>query len=124
MVLAPAARRGLARRWGGPAALVAGSAIGVALLVPGLLLRVSGMHAAGDAVPAGALLMWGPAVCLVAGAEEVALRAGLQPLLRRAAGPAVAIVATAAVFGVMHLPLFGPAALPLDLGVGIVLGCL
>ena len=123
VLLAPAARgalQGHPRGW----TLVMGAGLGLALLAPGVLLRAGGLRGAGESLPPSLLAAWAPAVCLVGVAEEAALRAGLQPLLRRATGAAPAIVGTAAVFAVLHLPLYGLAALPLDLGVGILIGCL
>jgi membrane protease YdiL (CAAX protease family) len=104
--------------------LLLGVGLGVALLLPGAWLRAVGYHTLGEAQPPGLLAAWVPAVLLVATAEEVALRGALQPMLRAQLGPAPAIALTAVVFSLMHLALYGAAALWLDLGVGLLLGCL
>ena len=127
-LLAPAlavpAIRARLQRPPAPRSLVLGAALGLALLLPGAILRAAGHHTATEVLPAPLLAAWAPAVMLVAAAEEVALRAGLQPWLRSALGPGPAIVATAAVFAAIHYPLYGAAAMPLDLGVGLLIGCL
>lgn len=122
-LLAPRFRRRLARpprAW----ALAAGGGLGLLLLLPGAWLLAGGHHTATSLLPLATLGTWAPAVLLVATAEEVALRAGIQPWLRRALGPAPAIVLAAGVFAGLHYPLYGAAAMPLDLGVGIMIGAL
>jgi membrane protease YdiL (CAAX protease family) len=104
--------------------LALGAGLGIALLVPGIMLRAGGHHTPTEVLPPLLLLGWAPAVCMVAAAEEVALRAVVQPRLRAAIGPAPAIVLVAVVFALMHYPLYGAGALPLDLGVGLLIGCL
>ena len=72
-----------------------------------------------------ALLTWSLATVCVAFAEEVLLRGALFDSVREAGAGDVAAVAVAAVaFALLHLPMYGLAALPLDLGVGVLLGCL
>jgi membrane protease YdiL (CAAX protease family) len=72
-----------------------------------------------------ALLTWSLATVCVAVAEEVLLRGAMVDALREAGGGEVAAVALAAVaFALLHLPMYGLVALPLDLGVGVFLGCL
>lgn len=107
-----------------PRALGLGGAVGLSLLLPGAWLRLAGLHAAGEVLPMALFAVWGPAVCLVAAGEEVALRAVIQPGVRERLGPGPAIVLTGAVFALMHYPLYGGGALLLDLGVGILIGCL
>jgi membrane protease YdiL (CAAX protease family) len=122
-LLAPRLRARL-RRPPKPAALVLGGAMGAVLLVPGAWLLATGHHPPSAAIPPLLLAAWAPAVLLVAAAEEIALRAGIQPWLTSALGPAPAIVITAAVFAALHYPLYGAGALPLDLGVGLLIGAL
>lgn len=99
-----------------------GTGLGITFLVPGLALRAWG---APQLFPdPSSLTTWVPAITAVAISEEVALRALIQPAARAAWGATPAIVFTALVFAVLHLPLYGPAALPLDLGVGLLIGLL
>jgi hypothetical protein len=102
--------------------LLAGALIGAALLVPGAWLAVHGLPARGLSFPLAGYGPWAVAVTMVAITEEVALRAILQPRAREAFGAGWAMVLTAAVFALIHLPLYGPSALPLDFGVGLVFG--
>jgi membrane protease YdiL (CAAX protease family) len=75
-------------------------------------------------IPGLALGAWAGATLLVAAGEELVLRgAAFRPLLQ-AAGPAVAIIVTAAAFALMHVPFYGFDVIPLDFGVGIWLGAL
>lgn len=70
----------------------------------------------------GALLVWTPVVASVAVAEEIAIRGALFGALEECAGGIVALLATSLVFGLAHVGLYGWAALPLDVGVGLLLG--
>jgi membrane protease YdiL (CAAX protease family) len=60
----------------------------------------------------------------VAPAEELFLRGLVQPLLRRTVGAGGAILVAAILFAAIHLPAYGWSAMPLDLGVGLLLGWL
>ena len=70
----------------------------------------------------GALLVWTPVVALVAAAEEVVLRGALFAALLAAGGAPLALAVTSIVFGLMHVPLYGWGALPLDIAAGVLLG--
>lgn len=65
---------------------------------------------------------WMAATMLVAPAEEAFLRGALYDALSRRWNADVAIVVAAVAFGLMHVPLYGWHALPLDTAVGLVLG--
>lgn len=106
------------------AGLLAGAAIGVLLLFPGMVMLATGRPALGVMAPGSAFAGWAAAILVVVAGEEVLLRAVIQPALRGAMGPARAVVVCAAVFAAIHAPLYGPAALPLDLGVGLLVGWL
>jgi membrane protease YdiL (CAAX protease family) len=89
-----------------------------------LLVGVAGLGAAGLAAGPAVPAAWGP------GAAPLAILAALaeEALFRRAAyarlarfGPAVAVAATAVAFALVHLPAYGAAALPVDLGAGLLL---
>lgn len=93
---------------------------GAALVAVWLTARgVPGIHLA----PLnGAIAIWTPAVTVVAVAEEVALRGALFGLVREVAGDGGALAATTVIFALIHLPLYGAGALPLDLAAGALLG--
>jgi membrane protease YdiL (CAAX protease family) len=62
---------------------------------------------------------WALAVIVVAGAEEVFLRGTLFDAIT---SHRVAVLAAAVLFALLHVPLYGWQAVPLDLAVGLVLG--
>ena len=88
--------------------------------------------AAGFAAVATASLAGGPAfalradpaafllVTLAAVAEEALFRGALYGLLERL-GPVAAIAGSSLAFALLHVPLYGMAALPVDLGAGLLL---
>ncbi len=87
-------------------------------------MRWHGIAGPQSYLPDGYVLTWMPLVALIATGEEVALRGWIQPLARESFGPTVAILVTAMLFAAIHAPIYGWIALPLDLGVGILFGCL
>ena len=58
---------------------------------------------------------------LAAVAEEALFRGALYGALLRWGAP-VAIAGSALLFGLVHIPSYGPAALPVDLGAGLLFG--
>ncbi len=103
-----------------PGAIVRGIAGGLVLVVVATVAHpVSGLPMAPTPVP---LVPWAVVTILVATAEEAILRGALFDSLFEAGGVASAIVLTSLVFAVMHVPLYGWHVVPLDLGVGLVLG--
>jgi membrane protease YdiL (CAAX protease family) len=60
-------------------------------------------------------------IVVAAVAEEAYFRRVLQGALRPL-GPAAAVVITAVLFAAIHVPLYGVAALPVDVGAGLLLG--
>ena len=66
-------------------------------------------------------LPWAAAVTVVATAEELFLRGALFDAL---GGRTTAVLLTAGLFALMHVPLYGWYVVPLDLAVGVVLGVL
>jgi membrane protease YdiL (CAAX protease family) len=62
-----------------------------------------------------------PLAVLAAIAEEALFRRVAYGLFQPA-GAAVAVAATAVLFALIHLPLYGPTALPVDLGAGLLFG--
>ena len=61
-----------------------------------------------------------PLAVLAAVAEEALFRRASYGWLERY-GPAVAIIGSALLFAAVHLPLYGAAALPVDVGAGLLL---
>jgi membrane protease YdiL (CAAX protease family) len=76
----------------------------------------------GGALPVAELPLWATIVTLVAVAEEVLIRGTLWSAAERWRGTTTALVATTLAFGLLHVPLYGWGALPLDLAVGLLLG--
>ncbi len=65
---------------------------------------------------------WAAATILVASAEEIVLRGSLFDRLASTLGIGAVVVATSLAFALIHVPVYGWSAVPLDLGVGLVLG--
>lgn len=76
--------------------------------------------AAGRPVPAplGAFTL--PLALLAAVAEEALFRRAAYGWLARS-GPVIAVAGSALLFAAVHLPLYGVAAFPVDLGAGVLL---
>lgn len=102
----------LALGLGGGAALVGTSLVGLPVVV------------FGPRAAAASLTWWVPLVALVAATEELVLRGVLFDAVRERGGDATAVACTAALFAVIHLPLYGTPSLAIDLCVGVFLGCL
>ena len=102
-------------------AVAAGTCAGLALvllaaLLPGLPLHVW-------ARPEGAaIVLWTALVAAVGGAEELVFRGVLFDAIARSTGPITAACVCAVAFALIHVPLYGWQALPLDIGVGLCLG--
>lgn len=79
----------------------------------GHLVALRPLHDASGFVP------WALAVTVVAFSEEVFLRGTLFDALP---SPRVAVVVSALLFGLLHVPMYGWQAVPLDVAVGLVLG--
>jgi membrane protease YdiL (CAAX protease family) len=76
----------------------------------------------GGPLPAGELPLWVSVVTAVAVAEEVLLRGVLWSAAEQWRGTTTALITTTLAFGLLHVPLYGWTALPLDLAVGLLLG--
>jgi membrane protease YdiL (CAAX protease family) len=76
----------------------------------------------GGTLPLGQLPVWAAVVTVVAVAEEVLLRGVLWSIAEQWRGTTAALVMTTAAFGLLHVPLYGWDALPLDLAAGLLLG--
>jgi membrane protease YdiL (CAAX protease family) len=98
--------------------------VGAAVLVAfPLALRLNGTTTELP-FPAGDFPLWAAVVSLVAVAEEVVLRGVLFAALAEARGIIPAVLLTPVIFALLHIPLYGPGVLPLDLAVGLWLGAL
>ena len=64
---------------------------------------------------------WAVVTLVVAAAEEALLRGVLFDALSEAGGLALAVPVSTIAFALMHVPLYGWAVVPLDLGAGLVL---
>ena len=100
---------------GGRESLVAGVAVGLVLLFPVMGAGASGRTLSG-------FWGWGAAIVVIATLEEVVIRGRLQPAWTEEAGPVMGLLASAAVFALIHLPRYGVGAMPLDFAVGLALG--
>jgi membrane protease YdiL (CAAX protease family) len=91
-----------------------------AALAAGLAAVAAGTFVAGTPAPspwgAGAL----PLSVLAAVAEEALFRRAAYARLERFGAP-VAVVLSAALFALVHVPAYGTTALPVDLGAGLLL---
>jgi membrane protease YdiL (CAAX protease family) len=99
--------------------LTAGLAGAVVLCVVPLVVH---LRTPGGALPAAELPRWATTVTAVAVAEEVLLRGALWSAAERWCGTTAALLTTTVAFGLLHVPLYGWSVLPLDLGVGLLLG--
>jgi membrane protease YdiL (CAAX protease family) len=106
-LLVPTARD-VARLATGPVILV--GLVGVALAAV----------AAGPPVPASFGTAGLPLAILAAVAEEALFRRAAYGWLARR-GPAAAVIGSALLFAAIHIPLYGAAAFPVDLGAGLLL---
>jgi membrane protease YdiL (CAAX protease family) len=89
-----------------------------------LLLCVPALVSFSPDVPGPGFVGWAAAVTVVVLAEEAFLRGALFTVVQRAAGPAGAVLVTAAAFAALHVPLYGWRVVPLDFAVGLLLGAL
>jgi membrane protease YdiL (CAAX protease family) len=99
--------------WGvvGAIGLVAGPAV----------LHVTGPHPLFHP-SASSFPLWAVVVTAVAVGEEALLRGVLFNAVERVHGVPAALVVTTIAFAILHVPLYGIEALPLDLAVGLWLG--
>jgi len=106
---------------------VAMKSVGIGLLGGAVLVAMPLLHSSAPLCfvePNTALLVWSLVVTLVACSEELAIRGLLFNAVRSTWGTTSAVVVAAVVFALIHIPLYGWRALPLDVTVGIWLGVL
>ena len=102
-------------RWGTGTSLIAGLGLGAILVAPLLGGALSDR-------PLQAFWQWGAIAALIASLEEIAIRGRLQQEWTQAGGPIAGVLMGALVFALIHLPHYGPGAMPLDFAVGVALG--
>jgi membrane protease YdiL (CAAX protease family) len=91
------------------------------LLAVPLWLRLTGGSPV-PTLPPDSFLLWAGVVSAVALAEEALLRGILFSLIEAAYGILPAVAVSAAAFALLHVPLYGWSAFPLDLAAGVWLG--
>lgn len=123
-LLAAAVAAGWRPAWSTPRAAGRAAALGVLGGLALVATALVGQHPAWSSTLAGPfpLAPWAVATVLVAGAEEALLRGVLFDRLCAANGVASALLVTSLIFSLMHVPVYGWPAVPVDLGVGLVLG--
>lgn len=92
-----------------------------AVLLLGLVAVVGAGIVAGPPVPVPWSSAALPLSLFAAVAEEALFRRAAYSRLERL-GPVIAIAISACLFALVHLPAYGVAALPVDLGAGLLLG--
>jgi len=103
-------------------AAVAGLGGAAVLLAVPVALRLAVPPAFRLGSPAGGFALWAAVVTLVAVAEEALLRGALVGVLLRRTSAEVAVGVAAVAFALLHVPVYGWVALPLDLAAGVWLG--
>jgi membrane protease YdiL (CAAX protease family) len=101
----------------GARVVAVGAVATVVLVVPALVFA-----SVRGSLPLSSFPAWMAATVLVAPAEEAFLRGAVYDAVARRWSADVAIGVAALAFGLMHVPLYGWHALPLDTAVGAVLG--
>jgi membrane protease YdiL (CAAX protease family) len=122
LLLGAAARAGWRPGRLRPSALAWGVLGAVGLVAGPAVLRLAGPPHPLLHVTAAGFPLWAVVVTGVALGEEVLLRGALFAAIDEAVGVNTALVATTVVFALVHVPLYGVHALPLDLAVGLWLG--
>jgi membrane protease YdiL (CAAX protease family) len=98
--------------------------LGAGILLVGPIVSRCAGHLAPVALPISQFPRWAIIVTVVALSEEMVMRGSLFDDLLDHWGPGTAYGVTTVVFALLHVPLYGWRALPLDLAVGSVLGLL
>ena len=103
-------------------ALAIGIGGAAVLCIAPAAMRLSGHTLVLGPPPLGLLPAWAATTVLIAVAEEALLRGVLIDAVSPWAGDLVAVGIAAVAFGLLHVPLYGWQAVPLDLAVGVWLG--
>lgn len=102
-------------------AIVIGLLGGIFLCIPAVVAHISGVT---SHQPMGSYLSWSCIVGVVALAEEIFLRGVLFDAVMSWRGEHMAVIISAVAFALLHIPLYGWSAIPLDFVVGLWLGSL
>lgn len=105
------------------ASLALGVLGGTLLIALPAWLRLSG-GVPDMSFPADSFPLWSSIVVVVAVAEEIVLRGVLFAAILPRMGTLGAVAVTSAAFALVHVPLYGWAAVPLDFAAGVWLGAL
>jgi len=115
----------MASLWRPPVPQLRDALVGIAggsvLVLPALYFRATTLVPV-LGFPPSSFPTWVVVVGTVALAEEMLLRGALFAALAASSGVTAAVSVTSVVFALLHVPLYGWGALPLDLAVGIWLG--
>lgn len=103
-------------------ALAAGVGGAAVLCAAPAALRLGGHTLVLGPPPIGLLPGWASTTVLIAVAEEALLRGVLFDAVSSWAGDLAAVGVAAVAFGLLHVPLYGWQAVPLDIAVGVWLG--
>jgi len=103
-------------------ALATGMAGAAVLCAAPAMLRLGGHTLVLGPPPVALLPGWAALTVLIAAAEEALLRGALMDALIPRAGELAAVGVAAVAFALIHVPLYGWQAVPLDLAVGVWLG--
>jgi len=122
LLLATAAAAGWRPGWPRARALAAGVAGAAVLCAAPALMRLSGHTLVLGPPPLGLLPAWAATTVLISLAEEALLRGALMDAVTPWAGELAAVTVAAIAFALLHVPLYGWQAVPLDLAVGVWLG--
>jgi membrane protease YdiL (CAAX protease family) len=98
--------------------------VGALVLAIGPVMADASGHRSVVPPPWGHFAPWALVVTAVALSEEMVMRGTLFDDLLEEWGGGVALLVTTLVFALLHLPLYGWRALPLDVAVGSLLGLL
>jgi membrane protease YdiL (CAAX protease family) len=101
--------------------IITGFLGGLFLCLPALYFHLGAL---GNHTPAGNYFVWSLIIATVAFAEEAFIRGALYDKVAAITTQKIAIFVAATAFAILHLPLYGWHAMPLDFAVGIWLGAL
>ena len=103
--------------------IVSARTVTVGVLTAAVLIAPAWAHwGFADRLTMSGFPRWAVLTAVVAGAEEAFLRGALFDLVAKWRSTDAAIVVAAVAFGLMHVPLYGWHAFPLDTAVGLALG--
>jgi membrane protease YdiL (CAAX protease family) len=105
-----------------PIAIATGVAGTLPLCAVPLALRLGGHAFVLGPLPLALLPGWAVLILLISVAEEALLRGALFDVMTLLAGEVAAVAVAAMTFAVLHVPMYGWWAVPIDLAAGVWLG--